>query len=178
MCGFRNIRIWFGPLPVSICFIHYQLNKLLMWFGLLTILSISLTKFMLICVWKSMRGMNDNLLARISFNISLFLSLFFQLTVLNPAPTRNQAICTGIFDDIDIIGIRFNGIHPYTVMYLTFSCITLTLCIAVKIGKHLITLDEPVGLIPKPKNLESMLLNLSLVMLIFISYFLRRYTDR
>ena len=125
-----------------------------------------------------MRVMNDDLLTRISFNVSLFHSLFFQLTVINPAPIRNQAICTGIFDDIDIIGIRFNGLHPYTTVYGTISFLTLALCIAVRVGKRQITIDEPIKIIPIPKNLESMLLNLSLVMLIFISYFLRRYTDR
>ena len=178
MCGFRNLRIWFGPLPVSICFIHYQLNKLLMWFGLLTILTISLTKFMFICVWKSMRGMDDNMLARISFNICFFLSLFFSMTFPYPASTRNIAICSGIFDDIPMIGLNFSGYHTYTIIYAIISALMLILCMAVMIGKYLITLDEPVGLIPKPKNLESMLLNMALVMLIFISYYLKRYTWR
>ena len=133
---------------------------------------------MYICVWKSMRGMNDNLLARISFNISLFLSFFYQMTVLDPAPTRNQAICSGIFDDVDIIGIHFNGIHPYTIMSVIFSTLTLILCIAVMIGKCLITLDEPFSLRPKPKSLESMLVNLTLALIFLISYFLKRYTWR
>ena len=118
MCGFRNLRVLIGPLPVSVCFIYYVLNMTFMWFALLTILSITLTRFMFICVWKSMRVMKDDLLSRISFTVSLFLGLFFKLTVLNPTTTRNQAICTGIFDDIDIVGIRFNGIivlvHSFT----------------------------------------------------------------
>ena len=38
ICGFRNLRVLFGPLPVSICNLEYLLTKILMWFALFIIL--------------------------------------------------------------------------------------------------------------------------------------------
>ena len=55
------------------------------------ILAITITRFMFICVWKSMREMNDNLLSRFILNLAVFMSLFFSLTVPRlTTPGRRQ----------------------------------------------------------------------------------------
>jgi hypothetical protein len=60
-------------------------------FALFIILAITVTRFMFICVWKSMRDINDNLLSRFILNLAVFLSLFFTLTVPRlTTPGRRQ----------------------------------------------------------------------------------------
>ena len=80
-------------MPVSFCNLSFLLNKSLNGICLFLILAISITKFMFICVWKSIRQMNDDLLSRFVLNLVVFLGLFFSLTVprLNK-PSRNQVI--------------------------------------------------------------------------------------
>ena len=57
------------------------------------ILAITITRFMFICVWKSMREMNDNLLSRFTLYLAVFMSLFFSLTVPRlTAPGRRQVV--------------------------------------------------------------------------------------
>ena len=57
---------------------------------------ITLTRFMFICVWRRMRQMNDNLLAKIIFREIVILSFFFSLT--NIRGSQDQYLCTGLFD--------------------------------------------------------------------------------
>ena len=78
-------------MPVSFCNLSFLINKILNWICLFLILAITTTKFMFICVWKSIRQLNDDLLSRFVLNLAVSLGLFFTLTVprLNN-PSRNQ----------------------------------------------------------------------------------------
>ena len=53
---------------------------MLLWYAVLIILMITLTKFMFICVWKRMPTMNDDFLARIALIKAMYFSVFFSLT--------------------------------------------------------------------------------------------------
>ena len=53
---------------------------MLLWYALLFIFMITMTKFMFICVWKRMPAMNDDLLARIALIEAFFISVFVGLT--------------------------------------------------------------------------------------------------
>jgi hypothetical protein len=53
---------------------------MVLWYAVLIILMITLTKFMFICVWKSMPTMNDDLLARIALFEAVFFSALFSLS--------------------------------------------------------------------------------------------------
>ena len=93
VCGLKTLRVLLGSdeVPHGLLSMESLLQSLLIWYSLILILSMVFMKFMYICVWKSMRQMNDNLLALVMFNISLFLSLFFCLTIPRVSfPTRNQ----------------------------------------------------------------------------------------
>ena len=50
------------------------LQRTILWFGIFIIVMVTITKFMFICVWKSMRTMNDGLLIRIAVNQALLFS--------------------------------------------------------------------------------------------------------
>ena len=50
------------------------LQRTILWFGIFIIVTVTITKFMFICVWKSMRTMNDDLMVRIAVNQALLLS--------------------------------------------------------------------------------------------------------
>ena len=50
------------------------LQRTILWFGIIIIVTVTITKFMFICVWKSMRTMNDDLMVRIAVNQALLLS--------------------------------------------------------------------------------------------------------
>ena len=80
-------------MPVSFCNLSFLINRNLNWICLLLILAITTTKFMFICVWKSIRQLNDDLLSRFVLNLAVVLGLYFSLTVpkLNK-PNRNQVI--------------------------------------------------------------------------------------
>ena len=54
-----------------LCHTQTVLTKMLLWFGVVIIVVVTITKFMFICVWKSMRTMNDDLMVRIAVNQAL-----------------------------------------------------------------------------------------------------------
>ena len=93
-CGIQNLRALIGPLSKELCYLHAVITKMLLWYAVLIILMITLTKFMFICVWKSMPTMNDDLLARIALIEAIFFSVFFSLTspyvVAGNNTTHNQ----------------------------------------------------------------------------------------
>ena len=51
------------------------LTSMVLWFGVIIIVMVTITKFMFICVWKSMRTMNDDLMVRIAINQALLSSM-------------------------------------------------------------------------------------------------------
>ena len=50
------------------------LQRTILWFGIFIIVMVTITKFMFVCVWKSMRTLNDDLMGRIAVNQALFFS--------------------------------------------------------------------------------------------------------
>ena len=143
----------------------------------LSLFLITLTKFMFICIWKRMRQMNDDLLLRISVNWAVLMSVWIP-TMISPmkfkkSTNKINGVCTGIFssneEDLDwqdLVNSKVTYTHMYTLWFWVF--ITLILMIFVKIGRRKISLEQP-GLIPQPKDLESMLLNFTLMILLAIN---------
>ena len=84
VCGIRNLRVLFGPLPVFLCQTQVALTKMVLWFSIVIIVTVTITKFMFICVWKSMRTMNDNLMVRIAINQALLSSIVIGLLKFRP----------------------------------------------------------------------------------------------
>ena len=100
LCGIRNLRVWFGPLPTWLCYLHVQLTQIIVFkFSLFIFFSISLTRFMFICVWKRMREMNDDLIVRILVNSSIFLSVWMTINNESQISTRGDEFCSGDFQN-------------------------------------------------------------------------------
>ena len=62
-----------------LCQTQMALTKMVLWFGVVIIVMVTITKFMFICVWKSMRTMNDDLMTRIAVNQALLFSCIIGL---------------------------------------------------------------------------------------------------
>ena len=90
------MRIIIGPLPLPVCQLIIVSTRMVLWSGVMLIAMITLTRFMFICVWRRMRQMNDNLLAKIIVREIVILSFFFSLT--NIRGGQDQYLCTGLFD--------------------------------------------------------------------------------
>ena len=58
-----------------LCQTQIALTYMVLWFCLVIIVLVTITKFMFICVWKSMRTMNDDLMVRIAINQALLSSM-------------------------------------------------------------------------------------------------------
>ena len=77
MCGIRNLRVWYGPLPETLCMVHVKMTQM-MFTGLFCLVAyITIAKFTFICIWKSMRVMNDDLLVRIIITQIGFICILF-----------------------------------------------------------------------------------------------------
>ena len=84
VCGIRNLRVFFGPLPVFLCQTQMALTRMILWFGMIIIVMVTMSKFMFICVWKSMRPINDDLMVRIAVNQALLCSFVIGLLITQP----------------------------------------------------------------------------------------------
>ena len=76
--GLRVLRVCYGPLPIFLCNITGFLNAFALLFSVLTVVMITFTRFMFVCIWKRMRLMDDNLLVRIATIQAIVMSLLFQ----------------------------------------------------------------------------------------------------
>ena len=77
VCGIRNLRVWYGPLPEMLCMVHVKMTQM-MYTGLFCLVAyITIAKFTFICIWKSMRVMNDDLLVRIIITQISFICILF-----------------------------------------------------------------------------------------------------
>ena len=77
VCGIRNLRVWYGPLPEMLCMVHVKMTQM-MYTGLFCLVAyITIAKFTFICIWKSMRVMNDDLLVRIIITQIGFICILF-----------------------------------------------------------------------------------------------------
>ena len=68
ICGMRNLRVWYGPLPELVCNAQAKMTQAVLTFAIVAVVMIIITRFVFICVWRSMRSMDDNLLKRIALN--------------------------------------------------------------------------------------------------------------
>ena len=67
VCGLKTLRVLLGSdeVPILLLSVESFLMRFLIWYSLILILSMVFMKFMYICVWKSMRQIDDELLVRI-----------------------------------------------------------------------------------------------------------------
>ena len=147
VCGVRSVRIWYGPLPFAICNIETWGVNITIWYILLHMFFISLFKFMYICVWKSMRDVNDDLVVRIVINISIFISIWVPVTgFINRKGSSTENFCTGIFNDhAQIMDPQIPPEKlplPYFPVSGTLMVLTLFFTISVMIGRHKMTFHE------------------------------------
>ena len=131
-----------------------------------------------------MRQMNDDILLRIAISWAIFMSIWIT-TMINPTQYKKQfnnayGLCTGIFsiDEKDLVWEDLvtstvdaykTVLGPPQFVMLVWISITLILMVAVKIGHQKISLEQPSGLISPPKDLESILLNFTLIVLLTIN---------
>ena len=64
----RNLRVWYGPLPELVCIAQAKMTQAVLTLAVVGLVMIIMTRFVFICVWRSMRSMDDNLLKRIAVN--------------------------------------------------------------------------------------------------------------
>ena len=62
-----------------LCQTQMALTKMVLWFGVVIIVMVTIAKFTFICVWKSMRTMNDDLMVRIAINLAVLSSIVMGL---------------------------------------------------------------------------------------------------
>ena len=96
ICGFKNLRVFAGPLPMAVCRTQLYLTAVTIWTVIPLILFVAFAKFMYICVWKSIRELNENLLSRIALLIALLMGFLIGLPVLIYKVDNLQA-CISIY---------------------------------------------------------------------------------
>ena len=84
VCGLKTLRVLLesDEVPHVLLSMESLLEHLLIWYSLILILSMVFMKFMYICVWKSMRQIDDELLVRIVMINAIFQSLWLNIGVL------------------------------------------------------------------------------------------------
>ena len=138
----------------------------------------SLFKFLYICVWKYMRDMNDDLLVTFIIRTAIFISFWVPTTGFSTRKGSSaEAFCTGIFTDHDqIMNPQISPEklpQPYSPLFWSLCITNLFFMVCVKIRRQKISLDdvdntETIG-VQRPKDLESMLLNFTIMILLTIN---------
>ena len=77
ICGITVLRVSYGPLNTFLCDIVGFLNIFALMYIAMTMATHTFTRFMLVCIWKRMRQMDDNLIVRIATIQAIVMSLFF-----------------------------------------------------------------------------------------------------
>ena len=75
-----------------LCQSQVGLTKMVLWFGAVIIVMVTMIKFMFICVWKSMRTMNDDLMVRIAVRQALLSSIVIGSLVKFRAQVSSSSI--------------------------------------------------------------------------------------
>ena len=176
--GIRTARILFGPLPLEICLIQGRVTDFLIWVCLLTMFSVTFFKFLYICVWKHMRDMNDNLIVTFIIRLSIFVSVWVPTTgFVNRKGSSGEGFCTGIFNDHDqVMNTQISPEklpQPYSPLFWSLWITNLVFMVSVKVRRRRISLDDfddtvTIG-VQRPKDLESMLLNFTVIILLTIN---------
>ena len=88
VCGLKTLRVLFenDGVPLVLLQMEFFLTCFLLTYSLILIVSIALMKFMYTCIWKSMRQMDDDLLARIVIVNAIFHSFWFDMGFLINVP--------------------------------------------------------------------------------------------
>ena len=173
--GIRTIRILFGPLPYEICLLQGRTTEFLIWYCLLTIFFMSFFKFMYICVWKHMRDMNDDLIVKFIIRLAILISIWVPATGFeNRKENSRERFCTGIFNDqTQIMNSEISPEklpNPYFPLFWLLMITNLFFMVAVKIGRQKISLDDDTTIgTQRPKDLESMLLNFTVIILLTVN---------
>ena len=136
-----------------------------------------------------MRDMNDKLIARIILRWAIFVSIWLPLTApVNTTSSFGNKFCTGIYNDHDQImnsNIPNETLPlPYAPLLIFFyvSIIILTVAVWFRQFKNSAVVISPIALavaplaanspapfVQRPKDMESMLANFSLLILIAIN---------
>ena len=93
ICGMRNLRVWYGPLPELVCIAQAKMTQAVLTFGVVGIVMVTITKFVFICVWRSIRSMDDNLLKRIALN-EIILLCFLHSWCWPQSNSSGSEVCT------------------------------------------------------------------------------------
>ena len=189
VCGIRNCRVWYGPLPLLICQILDFLTTMIIFnYTIFMLFLITLARFMFLIVWKRMRVMNDNLVVKIAMIWAIFMSIWSAFTLfINRSVNKRGQMCSGIFSDDKMIKDWQTLVQPKPknvpdLFLWTCLLVTVALMISMKV-KHFYNsirrpkakfvrmfsfqkdLNKGIG-IQEPKTFESMLLNFVLMILI------------
>ena len=124
-----------------------------------------------------MRDMNDNLLVAFVIRLSLFISVWIvSVGFVNRKGYTSERFCTGIFNDHDQITdpqISPEKLpQPYTPLFWSLCITTLFFIVSVRIRRRKISLDDVATVTigtQRPKDLESILLNFTLIILLTIN---------
>ena len=155
------------------------------WYIVLILLSVCFLKFMFICIWKRMRNMNDKLIARMILRWAIFISIWLPLTApVNTTNSFGNKFCNGIYNDHDQI-MNYETPNdklplPYAplLILIYISMIILTITVygyrlwfrqSKKSAVESLVSNSPTYCVQRPKDMDSMLLNFSLVILIAIN---------
>ena len=178
VAGIRGARIWFGPLPSEICYVQVWATNVIVWYCVLTIFFMSFFKFLYICVWKHMRDMNDDLIVTFIIRLAIFISIWVPATGFeNRKENSRERFCTGIYNDHNqIMNSEISPEKlpkPYFPLFWSLMITNLFFMVAVKIGSRKISLDGfddniTIGT-QRPKDLESMLLNFTVMILLTVN---------
>ena len=176
--GIKGARIWIGPLPSEICYIQLWATNVMIWYCVLMIFFVSFFKFLYICVWKHMRDMNDDLLVTFIIRLSIFVSVWVPTTgFVNRKGSSGEGFCTGIFNDHDqVMNTQISPEklpQPYSPLFWLLWITNLVFMVSVKVRRRRISLDDfddtvTIG-VQRPKDLESMLLNFTIIILLTIN---------
>ena len=83
ICGLTVLRVSYGPLNTFLCDIAGFFNLFALMYIAMIMAMYTFTRFMLVCIWKRMRQMDDNLIVRIATIQAISMSLLFTATWLH-----------------------------------------------------------------------------------------------
>lgn len=107
LMGVDILNVWLGSLPMPICGFACWSKNVVSAIGCIILAVISIQKFFTICVWKSMRVMNDDLIARIVIVASVANAVMLTLASgLGPGGTDTRCLVSFIYDFQEIFLIH------------------------------------------------------------------------
>ena len=125
-----------------------------------------------------MRDMNDDLLVTFIVRLSIFISIWVHTTgFVNRKGSSGEGFCTGIFNDHDqVMNTQISPEklpQPYSPLFWSLCITSLFFMVSVKIRRQRISLNDvdnsvTIG-VQRPKDLESMLLNFTIMILLTIN---------